>query len=220
MRRIFFAIMMFCGIVVFNAASIAAAPTLYGPTGLITVPTAEAVKYRELQMALDTRIVDQQYEWFYKANLGSFHDMEVGFVGGQVPTEGVYLNLKYHLISDNDRYPLSVAVGLQNLGSVSRTGFYMVASKRLPSRLIAHIGFKALYDEEVIPSVMGGLEWFCTPQLSILGDFCGERRIYAVNAGMNFYLYNDFAIRMAVLDVFNSQEQLYYSIGLAYGAFL
>lgn len=78
---------------------ISAAPTLYGPSGLITVPTAEALRFRELNIGVDyfMKDMDQQDldQVYYKLNLGTFQNCELGLVGGTVPEEGVFVNVKY-----------------------------------------------------------------------------------------------------------------------------
>ena len=109
-----------------------AMPTLSGPTGLIEVPTAEALQYKEFNLGFDgvESNVPGHESYFYKLNIGTFKGWEVGIVGGTVPAEGVFVNAKYYLMSDSTRLPMSVAIGLQNLTASKNTKVYLVASKK------------------------------------------------------------------------------------------
>jgi hypothetical protein len=199
-----------------------AEPALYGPSGLITMPTAESLEYQQFNLALDYKTSGKTQEAFYKFNMGMFKNIEVGFVGGATPTEGVFINAKYFLISDNSRYPMSFAVGLQNLASKSDTGLYLVVSKKFQGGLNAHLGFNAVFaTDELDPSLMGGVEYIVSDRLSLLGDFSGKRKKYTVNAGVRFAIYPDLSLRVSLLDMGNSSsESNFYSIGLAYNRFM
>ncbi|MCP4050324.1 MAG: YjbH domain-containing protein [bacterium] len=204
------------------AQSINAAPTIFGPTGLIAIPTAESVKYKELSMAVDFIFAEAlQQDWYYKMNLGTFEGCELGLTGGRYPEEGVFLNLKYYLMSDQARYPLSFAIGLENLTSLDNTSVYLVASKRFKGGLSAHLGFRSIFTTaELDPSIMGGIEYMLSNQLSILADFNGERKVYILNAGLHYYVTNDFSVRAAILDISNNRNSLFYTIGTSYSIFL
>jgi hypothetical protein len=199
------------------------APTIYGPSGLITIPTAEALKYKEFNIGMDNKINGSTAtnEWYYKANLGTFKGCELGVVGGAVPTEGVYLNVKYYLMSNNERFPLSIAIGAENLASLYRTAVYMVATQRFEGGLIGSVGFRANFGEdELDPSLMGGLEYMVSDSVSILGDFLGERKLYMLNAGIRVALNNDILMRMYIYDLGQNRDEVYYSLGISYAKFL
>lgn len=202
--------------------SVFADPTLYGPSGLIVIPTAESLEYQQYNMALDYRTSGALNRPYYKFNMGIFKNLELGFVGGAVPTEGVFINAKYFLISDNTRYPLSFAVGLQNLSSKSETGLYLVVSKKFQGGLNAHLGFNALFDtDELDPSLMGGVEYMINDRLALLADFSGKRKRYTVNGGARFAIYPDLSLRVSILDFGNTESNAnYYSIGVAYNRFM
>ena len=200
-----------------------AIPTIQGPSGLITVPTAESLKYKEFNFAIDSILNedDKSQSLYYKVNLGTFQNWELGFVGGKTPTEGVFINAKYYLLSDNSRFPLSIAIGLQNLASKSLTDVYMVVSKRFKGGFIGHFGFNANFaNKDVDPSIMGGLEYLLNEYISIIGDIDGKRQTYVANAGIALYLTESFVIRGAVLDVGNNNDTRDISVGLSYTQFL
>jgi hypothetical protein len=217
-------ILSFLIVFVFGYSLICASPTVYGPSGLITIPTAESVKYKEIDFALDYFAVDgttDAYQYLYKANLGTFRGCELGVVGGSVPTEGVYLNIKYYLMSNNERYPLSIAIGMENLASFYKTAIYMVASQRFQGGFIGHLGFKANFaEEELDPSLMGGIEYLLSNSISILGDFVGERKQYMVNTGVRVFVTEDLVIRLSALDITQSRDPITYTFGLSYAKFL
>lgn len=200
--------------------NIAAAPTLNGPTGLITVPTAESLQYKAINVALDYKLTENTQQYFYKFNFSEFRNVELGVVGGSVPTEGVFVNAKYYLMSDNSRFPLSIAIGAENLGSKTNTGVYMVASKKFQGGVSGHFGFYANFGNgtEVDPSIIGGTEWILDNRVSLLADIMGKQRKYTLNAGLRFAIYPDFYLRAAALDLGNTSSV--YTLGLSYGVFL
>ena len=85
-----------------------ASPTIYGPTGLIEMPTAESIAYKQVNLAVDYSLTnndpnnalnsnakDPKNHFFYKFNLGSFENWELGVLGGSFLDEGVFVNMKY-----------------------------------------------------------------------------------------------------------------------------
>lgn len=203
-------------------STLTAAPTINGPTGLIMVPTAESLQYKEMNVALDYKLSNTTQQHFLKFNFGEFKGVELGIVGGSVPTEGVFVNAKYYLMSDNTRFPLSIAIGAENLGSKRNTGVYMVASKKFQGGVNGHFGFYAGFEEnnELDPSIMGGVEWILDNRISLLADLVGKRRKYTLNGGLRFAIYPDFHLRAAILDMGNNAQENFYTLGLSYNAFL
>lgn len=197
-----------------------ARPTINGPTGLVTMPTAEALKYKEFNLSYDYLFAKDvaNDSWSYKANLGTFKNWELGVVGGSAPKEGMFLNAKYYLMSDESRFPVMVAVGIQNISSNDLTDVYMVASKQFQGGLGAHFGFKATFANSIDPSLMFGLDYAINDVLSVLGDVGGTDKHYALNLGTDFSLTPDVALRGSLLDVTNNSiEGFRWGIGIAYG---
>ncbi|MFC1752634.1 hypothetical protein ACFL96_04485 [Thermoproteota archaeon] len=212
-------ILILCGLI----QPVCADPTVYGPTGLIMMPTAESLRYKEFNVGFDYCLGGDSEEemLYYKVNLGTFESWEFGFVGGERPEEGVYMNAKYYLVSDYSRFPVSVAIGIENLTSKMMTGVYMVASKIFEGGLRGHFGFKATFsDEELDPSIMAGIEYYFTNELSILADVLGQEKVYFLNAGVRYMFWDSFTARVSVLDITNSRDSLYYSLGLTFTGFM
>ena len=200
-----------------------ASPTINGPTGLVSMPTAESLKYKEFNIAYDQLFGSADStrdEWFYKLNLGTFKNWEIGVVGGKVPTEGMYLNVKYYLLSDDAELPLAIAIGAENLSSTEKTDVYMVASKKLREDFGLHLGFKAIFDDtEVKPTVMAGINYMVSEQLEILGDINGDGETYLGNVGARYYINPNFSVRTYIIDVGDSNGTQF-SIGASYSKFL
>ena len=189
-------------------AAALAAPTIGGISGLIYMPTAESLRYKEFSIGVDTLWSGQQgnnqQSVFYKANLGTFKGLELGFVGGSQPNEGVFLNAKYYLLSDASRYPLGIALGVANLSSSSLSNIYMVASKRFPQSFDGHLGFQATFPtNQVSTSLLLGLEFFPTSLMSIAVDAAGEGTNYILNTGFRINLSNSLALRIYGLNLFD-----------------
>lgn len=185
---------------------ISAAPTIGGATGLIKVPTAEALKYKEGNFSVDSIFGQDEtgksvHEWAYKLNLGTFENWELGVVGGSTPTEGMYLNVKYYLVADDSNLPLSIAIGSQNLSSASNTDVYMVASKKFRPDLGVHIGFRAIFSEDSLdPNFMTGVNFLANDELEFLFDVDGRQDVYMFNIGGRYYFKNNISANLYILD--------------------
>lgn len=222
MKRNFY--ILFASLFLALTTSVMAASTLFGPTGLIMIPTAESLKYKEVNFAVDYTYSNdtKQDVWYYKANLGTFQSWELGVVGDSSRDEGLFLNAKYYLMSSEERNPVSVAIGLENLSSKDQSGIYMVASKKFEHSVLAHFGFRARFEsDQVQPSVMGGFEYLWTEQTSVLADIDGQGRDYIANAGVRFNWAHNLTFRASVLDLFNTLGGgSSYSLGLSLNRFL
>ena len=216
------------------ASLLLSAPSLNGHTGLITIPTAEALNYKEFNTGFDYIIhntnkdpdsldetKNSDNEWFYKVNFGLFENVEMGLLGGTTPTEGVLVNIKYYLMNtDSSQYPIAIAIGLEKLSSNLDSSAYMVASKSFPGGLNLHFGFKALFSEEINPSIMGGVEYLFSDRLSILGDIYGQKQSYLYNAGVRIRLFNQLYVSAYAIDIANEKEKgIQYSTGISYSYF-
>lgn len=207
----------------------AVSPTIWGPSGLIEIPTAEALEYKNFNMAADYSYYDEvkssQALW-YKLNLATFNGLEMGIVGGtggsviagnKAPEEGVFFNAKYFLMDNKSRYPLKMAVGIERLGSKENTKVYLVCSKHFPQGLKAHGGFRADFvDSDLDASILAGMEYFFNEQFSFLADMCGKKRDYRVNVGLRIDLARELILRGAFLNIANQSTPLGYTIGLSY----
>lgn len=203
--------------------------SIYGPTGLITIPTAESVQFREFSIAADylftnttSTTVVKNDAYYYKMNMGTYKNWELGIVAGKVPTEGAFVNIKYYLTSDGEKSPISLALGCQNLFSAERTDLYMVASKRFPAGFALHFGFKANFGKtEVYPSIIGGIEYFLSNRVSFVADAGGEKKAYKVSGGLRISLTDTLFLNLSAVDIGNaSTTGTLYGMGLSYTTFL
>tara|TARA_A100001015_G_scaffold306081_1_gene399806 strand:- start:1944 stop:2612 length:669 start_codon:yes stop_codon:yes gene_type:complete len=198
-----------CFIILVCGSFVEAIPTVGGPSGLIEMPVAESVEYRKFEFGIDYQVSGQkdgdQGAHSYKFNLGTFKNFELGFVGGTVPTEGVFINAKYYLMSDDERFPVTIAVGLEKLGSHHDTSAYLVSSKRFDGGVNAHFGFEATFRETVNASAMLGMEYMIDERFSLLADVTGEKKDYSLNLGMRYYFEEDIVLRLYIID-FNKAE--------------
>lgn len=217
-KRLFITGLLLAGLI----HPVVADPTFYGPSGLIVIPTAESLQYQQFNLGYDFRGANDSQQGFYKLNMGMFKNMELGFVGGATPTEGVFINVKYFLMSDATRYPMSFAVGIQNLASKSDTGLYLVMSKKFQGGLNTHLGFNAHISDELDPTIMGGIEYLVNDNLSLLADFSGKKKTYTLNGGLRIAIYPDLSLRVNILDIGNPSpdNSSYYSVGVAYNRFM
>ncbi len=219
MKKKLLIVSILAGLIFLGGTQIWAVPTISGPTGLITVPTAEAVKYKEIDLGFDYNFAGNpsgnvsQNTYYYKILIGIFKGWELGITGGSTPTDAAYINVKYSLVSDTSRFPFSVAIGLQNLPSTSLSEIYLAASKRFEGGISAHLGFKTDFIK-IQPSIMAGAEYYFSEQLSILADICGKERTYRINGGVRFFVLPDLVLKGSVIDI--GEQNMSYNVGIAY----
>jgi hypothetical protein len=204
-----------------------AAPTIYGPTGLISIPSAEALQYKEFNVAYDfltpTTVSGNNVEntYFYKVNIGTYKGWELGVRGGTTPSEGVFVHAKYYLMSDNSRYPVSIAIGLENLSSKTNNTIYLVATKKFQYGFSGTFGFKTdLIQQD--SSIMGGVEYFATDQFSLIAEITGERKEYNTNTGFRYYILPELVLRGSYLNLYGSQTNQkgnYYNAGISFSKY-
>lgn len=210
------------------AAPAFALPSYTGHTGLVMMPTAEAMPYRKANIAVDYNMGDRDREegdserpHFYKVNIGTFQNVELGFVGGSTPTEGVFINAKYFLMSNNERWPLSIATGIEKLGSNNQTAAYMVTTKAFQGGWKGHFGFKATFEEELDASAMFGVEHMLDDRITLMLEMLGEQEEYMINAGLRLYIYTDVALHISIIDFGQSvREETAYTFGLSLAKFM
>jgi hypothetical protein len=166
------------------------------------------LNYKEFNLGADwstgaSSSSNNQVLWKYKANIGAFGGLELGFVG-QNDREGVFINAKFYMISDNSKYPMKMAVGLDNLTSYSRTDIYMVTSKRFNPVMSGHLGFKAnINDGGAHTSLMLGTEYFLNETTSWVSDLSGQGTSYLINTGVRYSFHPNGMISASLLNVGN-----------------
>ncbi len=206
---------------------VAAAPSIGGPTGLIEMPTAERLQYQEYNLGIDylgdARIIDADRDksaHYYKLNIGTYDNIEMGVVGGTSPEEGVFLNMKYHVFSEQKQYPVDVAVGLENLTANESSSLYMVASKPFQTSFTGHVGFRALFKDSVNSALMMGGEYFLNDAISLIVDMIGDDGLYRVNTGARWFAMENIIVQAAILDSIGESSNPKFMIGTSISKFL
>ena len=208
-----------------------ASPTVYGPTGLIEMPSAESIAYKQVNFAFDYSIAsvegdeDDQSDpqFFYKFNLGSFENWELGILGGSFLDEGVFVNAKYFLMSNQEENPLSIATGVERLGSKDEVSAYLVTSKRFNGGLHGHFGFKAFFQQSLYAAAMIGFEYFSDEKIAFLFDVSGEQNEnYVLNAGTKIFIDTDVSLRIYLIDLTKSRaaEETLYTFGISLSKYI
>jgi len=208
------------GISLLIATSLMAHGTIQGTTGLIEMPTAESLAFKQVGVGVDFKMggkgTNQTDIMYYKFNFGSIENLEMGFTGGSFLTEGVFVNAKYFIMSDNQPYPLSLALGVENIGSLNDTNAYFVASKKFQGGFTGHFGFKANFKETLDAAAMIGAEYMVDNRFSLLGELTGETEFYIFNVGLRYYFDPDFVLKTSILDLTkNKSEDTLYTVGIS-----
>ena len=193
------------------------ATSLFGATGLTRIPDAYVVPYKNWNLSADfgTAYVNnlQQPAFMYKANIGAFHNFELGLMGGldqqgKEMRDGVYVNLKYSPAIGDGSDPLLLAIGVENLTSKTQTGLYMVATKPFKQGPLLSFGFMADFpNNKFRPLGMAGL---AAPMgnISILGDLFAGESVFQVNGGVRLFLLNDLCIEGRAINIAGNDQAL------------
>jgi hypothetical protein len=182
-------------------------PSMKGTNGLINMPVATAVKYKEFDLGFhfQTTNSNAQDVLFY-SNLGIFNGVELGFLGknGQ---EGVLLNLKYDMLRDTSKYPLALGVGFTGLTSHTNTNVYMVLSKDFPNKLAGHFGFLSnINAQKINANVMFGLDLPLSDQMNFIADIIGADDTWNISGGLRFLYSEDITLQAFLEDIFNNNN--------------
>lgn len=195
-------------------------PAIDGPTGVARIPSADVLPYKNYNVGMDYGVTlssgagtaSNESVIYYKMNLGTFHGVEVGIVGGKDPQadklrEGVFVNLKLSLSSGDESYPLLLALGVENLFSYTQTDVYMVATKYFKQGPKLTFGFMADFPNyKFRPLGMAGLELPIADNLFLLGDLMAGETLFQVNAGCRFYITPIFSVNLTGLNILDGTE--------------
>ncbi len=212
-------------LILLTTGTLQATSSISGPTGLVTIPTAEALRYKEFNIGYDYILDEENPDkdtWVYKLNIGTFQNIELGVVGGSDPTEGMFLNIKYYLTSGEERFPLQLAIGAQNLSSKDSSNIYMMSSKKIRQDIGIHFGFKAIFsDDDILPVLMGGTDFMFNEHIKVITDVNSDGEEYIWNSGIELFLTDTLAAKTTIIDLFSARDiDRTYSIGLSYNKFL
>lgn len=190
------------------------APALNGPTGVVRIPSADVIPYKNFNLGADfgttmPSISTSEGTLYYKMNLGTFHGVEFGIVGGtdkdtQQLREGVFVNMKLALSTGEEPYPLLLALGVENLFSYTQTDVYMVATKYFRQGPKLTFGFMADFPENKFrPLGLLGVEVPLGETFFVASDIMVGETLTQVNAGAKLYFTPIFSLNLYALNIFD-----------------
>lgn len=192
-------------------------PSMSGATGLVRVPNANVIPYKNFNIAADTGTNPTSNRQFlsYKMNLGTFQGVEFGVVGGTTSTgevklrEGVFVNMKLSLATNDEPYPLLLAIGVENLFSYSNTDVYMVATKYLQQGPKLTFGFMGDFPgDKFRPLGLAGIEFpLSGNNLVLVSDLLAGETVFQVNIGGRFFFSPTLCLYGNMLNVFNDDNR-------------
>ena len=189
------------------ASCLWAAPSTLGVNGLINMPTAFSINPKEVDIGLN--LVSSSTPGLpslkYYSNLGIFDGVELGFIGNNL-TEGVFINLKFYMISDkNSMSPLRIAGGFTNISSHTKTDLYLVLSKSFSRQVSGHFGFSSnIRASNVKADVMFGMEMGLNPDTIIVADMVGAGSAWDLSLGVRYRLSSEFQLNAFIDDIGNN----------------
>jgi hypothetical protein len=193
------------------------APALNGASGVVRMPSADVIPYKNFNLGADfgaaflPNVSSAESSVYYKMNLGTYHGVELGIVGGTEQAsnqlrEGVFVNLKLSLSTDEEPYPLRLAIGVENLFSYTQTDVYMVATKYFKQGPRMSFGFMADFpDHKFRPLGMLGAEVPVAGEtLFLAGDLLAGETVFQVNAAARFYFSPIFSLNFLGLNLLDN----------------
>lgn len=195
------------------------APTINGPTGLIRIPSADVIPYKNFNLGADygslmtsNSSVSSEGVISYQMNLGTFHGVEIGVVGGMdkstnQPREGVFVNMKLSLSTGDEPDPLLLALGVENLFSYTQTDVYMVATKYFQQGPKLTFGFMADFPQNKFrPLGVTGVDLALSDNLFLLTDLMAAESLFQVDAGVRLYFTPTFSLSIRGLNVLDGTQ--------------
>lgn len=194
------------------------APALNGPSGLVRIPSADVIPYKNFNLGLDYGAVlssdsgSPESTLYYKMNLGTFHGVELGIVGGTDKTtnklrEGVFVNMKLSLSTGDEPYPILLALGVENLFSYTQTDVYMVATKYFKQGPKLTFGFLADFPNyKFRPMGILGVDAAVGDIMFLVADLMAGESIFQVNGGVRFYFTPIFSLNLSGLNLLDGSQ--------------
>jgi hypothetical protein len=189
-------------------------PGIAGSTGLLRMPSADVIPYKNVNFGLDvgSNNLTDKMTILYKMNLGTFQGMELGCVGaddgdGNIK-DGVYINMKYSLATDNSPYPLLLAIGVENLTAREGTDVFMVATKYIPNGSRIHFGFVGDFGQSRFRP-LGALGYdtpFFAEKTYFLTDMFAGEHVFQLDLGMRWYLSESAAFNLTGINVMANKD--------------
>lgn len=201
------------------AEPVIATPAMNGPTGLVRIPSADIIPYKNFNLGanygtLITSANQPSSEGVvsYVMNLGAFHGLEVGIVGGtdratRKLREGVFVNMKLSLSTGDEPDPLLLALGVENLFSYTQTDVYMVATKYFKAGPKLTFGFMADFpDYKFRPLGLLGLDLGVSNNLFLVADLMAGETLFQVNGGVRYYITPIFSLNISGLNLLDGTQ--------------
>ncbi|MBN2058538.1 MAG: hypothetical protein JW782_07065 [Candidatus Saganbacteria bacterium] len=194
------------------------APAINGPSGIVRIPSADVIPYKNFNIGADfgakflPSFTSSESAVYYKMNLGTFHGVELGIVGGTEKDsgkirEGVFVNMKLSLSTGEEPYPMLLAIGIENLFSYTQTDVYMVATKYLKQGPRLTFGFLADFpDNKFRPLGIAGVELPLADTFFFTSDLLAGETLFQVNAGARIYFTPIFCLNISTLNVFDNAD--------------
>ena len=204
--------------VAFAYPQVLPSPALNGPTGLVRIPNADVIPYKNYNLGADYGATlpsgggSGESAVVYKMNLGTFHGIELGIVGGTENNssqlrEGVFVNMKLSLSTGDEPNPLLLALGVENLFSYTQTDVYMVATKYFTQGPKATFGFMADFpNNKFRPLGIAGIEAPVADTFILVGDLMAGETLFQVNAGAKLYFTPIFSLNISGLNILDGAQ--------------
>ncbi len=221
MKKLVSLFFIFVFILSVQSLAITKTPTIIGGTGLVRMPTGDVLDNRDYSFGIDygsevSSSAPSKPLLSYNVNMGSVwgrKGFELGFSGRTDKAterikEGVFINMKYSLSSDDDNDSLYLAIGLENLSSYNDTDAYMVASKYFKGGAGLHFG--ALFDLSGPKFRPVGMLGIGMPiggmPLTLMGEVFAGETIFEANAGIRYTLYKQMSFLLRGINITNSSS--------------
>jgi len=192
-----------------------AAPSFLGYTGLVRVPTADALDQKDYNLAAFALNLEEGGDSnVYAANLGVAQGLEVGFARVK-PEEGsgeTYLNAKYRFSAETAEHP-AVAAGVADFTDEIDTTVYVVMSKAFGHGYQTSLGeitsprFHVGVGGGMLSGVFGGVTAVVGDRLMLMVEYDTDD----VNIGARLALSTEIRADVGFLDGFDDV-----GIGLSY----
>ncbi len=220
MKKILVSAVLLCA---FFSCEILAAPTLNGPTGLITLPNADVVDFQDYNLGLGASALKDIIIVNTSANFSPLNKLELGlakpFSKNETP---LYFNAKYKLWNYGRQQPFSLALGAQiGFFRESELAIYAMTTHPTPYPLIPSIGARiASAGGKTYFEIPIGAEWLLTDNFRLLPEITISKFFHAglggrlaVNKNMRldlFWLSTDNQSRIGFQVSFNSHPKIWF----------
>lgn len=170
MKKLLLFIVLLC---IFLSFEVFAAPTLSGPTGLITLPNADVVDYQDFNIGLNLSLQKEEGLFGFSGNISPINNLELGiskaFHSSDMP---LFFNGKYKLWNFKQQKPFSLAIGAQfGFAKENQNNIYVITTHSTPYPFIPSIGLQiASYKGKTYLGLPMGAEWILTEEFRILPE--------------------------------------------------